>query len=91
VAARREPESVLTLVFCTGGQAQLEEDGEVIWHSDDDDDFRSTISEEFLSEDDDAERIFEFLVDKGILTEEEAEECEIEVESLNGDEVMDAD
>lgn len=72
---------IFILVFCTGGQAQLEENGKVIWYSDDDEDFRSTVSDEFLS-DKDQDRVLEYLVEEGFLEEDEATDCEIEVESL---------
>lgn len=80
-----EPESQFTLVFCTGGQAQLEDGEEVIWYSDDDEDFRSTVSDEFLDAVKDQERVLTYLVSEGILDEDEAEECEIESESLDAD------
>lgn len=75
---------VFILVFCTGGQAQLERNGEAIWYSDDDEEFIEEITDEFLKESDHKD-VLEFLVEKDILTEDQAAECEIEVESLDED------
>jgi hypothetical protein len=91
MSAADETEADFTLVFLTGGQAQLEDaDGKVLWHSDDDAEFREVVPDEFLGEED-AERVLKYLIEADELTEEEAEDCEIEVESLDGDEITDAD
>jgi hypothetical protein len=88
-----EVSTVMVLVFLTGGQCALEEDGEQVWSSDDDEDFRDEFGNEFLDADD-AEEIIGYLVDEGLITEEEADELEnnIEIESLEeGDEDEDED
>jgi ABC-type phosphate/phosphonate transport system substrate-binding protein len=79
------------LCFATGGQVQLEENGEIIWSSDDDEDFREEITDEFLDAEKDQERVLEYLVDAEILTQEQAENIEIESESLEADEDQDDD
>ena len=73
--------SVLVLAFLKGGQVALEEDGEQVWSSDADDDFLEEFGDAFLDPDD-AEEIIEYLVDSGEIEEEEAEEMEIESDSL---------
>lgn len=72
----------LWLVFLTGGQAIIEEDDEAVWFSDDDDAFIEEFGDSFLDPDD-AEDILAYLVDEGIITDEEADAIEIDVESLN--------
>lgn len=82
-------ESVLILAFLTGGQVALEENGEQVWASDDDADFMEEFGDAFHDADD-AEEILGYLAEEGIITEEEAENVEIEVESLDGEEVAEA-
>jgi hypothetical protein len=74
----------LVLVFTAEGQCVLEEDGEQVWASDDDDDFQTEFENEFLSEDEDSGRVLNWLVDEGWVDEEEKGEVEIETET-NGD------
>lgn len=78
-------ESVLILVFLTGGQVALEENGEQVWASDDDEDFTEEFGDAFHNADD-AEDVIEYLVDSGLVTEDEAKQLEVEVESLDGEE-----
>jgi hypothetical protein len=83
-----EVETVMVLVFLAGGQCVLEEDGEQVWASDDDEQFRDEFGNEFLDADD-AEEIIGYLVDEGVIDEDEADELEnnVEVEALEeGDE-----
>jgi hypothetical protein len=75
---------ILILVFLTGGQAQLEENGKVVWHSDNDADFREVVPDEFLGEKN-AQEILEYLADEGIIDEDDLESVEIEVESLDSE------
>lgn len=77
-----DSESILWLVFLTGGQVALEDDGEQVWSSDDDEDFLEEFGDAFHDADD-AEEILAYLVDEGILTEDEADTIDIDVESLN--------
>lgn len=78
-------QSVLILAFLTGGQVALEENGEQVWASDDDDEFTEEFGDAFHDADD-AEDILGYLVEEGILKESEAAHVEIEVESLEEDE-----
>lgn len=78
-------ESVLILAFLTGGQVALEENGEQVWASDDDEGFTEEFGDAFHDADD-AEDIIEYLVDSGLVTEDEAKQLEVEVESLDGEE-----
>lgn len=86
-------ESVLVLAFLTGGQVALEEDGEQMWSSDDDDDFIEEFGDAF-HDPDDAEEIIEYLVDCDIITQDEADDLEVESESLSkkeADEIEEGD
>lgn len=78
------PAGKLILVFTAEGQAMLEEDGEGVWFSDDDDDFQEQFGNEFLDADQDAAEILNYLVDEGSLDEEEKADVEIETE-VDGD------
>lgn len=78
--------SRLVLVFTCTGQAVLEEDDEPVWFSDDDEDFREEFGTEFLSEDDDATKILNWLEEEGFLDPEEKPEVEIETEIDENDE-----
>lgn len=80
-----EETSELTLVFTANGTAVLEEDGELVWASDDDDDFQenSSLGGEFLDTDD-AEEILNYLEEEGLLETEEKSEVAIETEAVNG-------
>lgn len=71
--------STLVLIFTRDGKAILEEDDELVWASDDDDDFAETFDAELLDADD-AEEILNYLEEAGFLEEEEKAEVEIEVE-----------
>lgn len=75
-------ESVLILAFLTGGQVALEENGEQVWASDDDEGFTEEFGDAFHDADD-AEDIIEYLTDQQIITEEEASAIEVDVESLD--------
>lgn len=75
-------QSVLILAFLTGGQVALEENGEQVWASDDDDEFTAEFGDAFHDADD-AEDIIAYLVEEGIVDEEEAEKIEVDVESLD--------
>lgn len=55
-----------------------------LWSSDSDDDFKDEVSAEFLTEDD-LEDILEYLIEAELLSEEQADECIVEEESLEGD------
>jgi hypothetical protein len=79
-----EESGELTLVFTAEGQCILEEDGEQVWASDDDDDFQVEFGNEFLSEDEDSAHILNWLVDEGWVDEGEKAEVVIETET-NGD------
>jgi len=71
----------LALVFTAEGQCVLEEDGEPVWMSDDDDDFQEEFGNEFLDPDEDGAKILNWLMDEGFLEEEERNEIEIVTES----------
>lgn len=73
---------MLILAFLTGGQVALEENGEQVWCSDDDEDFTEEFGDAFHDADD-AEDIIEYLTDTEIITEEEASAIEVDVESLD--------
>ena len=73
----------LVLIFTSEGKAILEEEGEAVWFSDDDDDFIEVIGNEFLEAENDAAKILDYLVEEGSIEEDEKEEVEIEQEDLD--------
>lgn len=86
-AERDTPEddyASLILVFTVEGQVLLEEDGELVWASDDDDDFAVEFQDEFLDADADAKRVLEYLEEEGLVEEDEKEHVAIEQE-VDGD------
>lgn len=76
-------EASLFLVFTVGGQAILEEgnddEREVIWASDDDEDFREEFQNEYLGQAD-AEKILNYLVRAGDIEDDEKENVILEIE-----------
>lgn len=83
----------LSLVFLHGGTAVLEEDGEIVWASDDDEEFQE-VHDDVLDEND-KQSVLEYLIEEDILTEEEAQSASIEVEengeAQGADEIIDAE
>lgn len=74
----------LTLIFTAEGQAVLEEDGEPVWMSDDDDDFQVEFGNEFLDPDQDSREILNWLEEEGWIDTEEKEDVTIEIEYEDG-------
>lgn len=74
--------SDLCLVFTAEGGCILEEDGEPVWFSDDDDDFAEQFGDDFLTEEDSRE-VLNYLEEEGLIDPEEKPEVDIEQE--NGD------
>jgi hypothetical protein len=73
-----------TLILRANGTAELEDArGRQIWASDADEEFKDEVSAEFLNEED-VVSILDFLVASDLLTDEEADACVIEEESLEG-------
>lgn len=74
----------LTLVFLVGGQAVLEEgegeSTEIVWASDDDEDFSEQFPDGFLTETD-KEAVLNYLVDEDLIDEADLPDILIEVES----------
>lgn len=73
----------LTLVFTSDGNAVLEEEGEAVWFSDDDDDFSEVIGNEFLEAEHDTAAVLNYLVEEGLVDEEEKGDVEVEQEELD--------
>lgn len=73
----------LVLVLTADGGAQLEEDGDPVWFSDDDEDFMEEYKDEFLDENC-FEDVINYLVDKGMIDEDEKEDVVCEVETADG-------
>lgn len=73
------------LTLTAGGGAELEDlsEGETVWTSQDDEDFREEFPD-FLQYDDVAD-ILDYLEEIGELTGREADRCEIREESLRGE------
>ncbi len=85
--------STLTLIFLSGGQAILEEDGEQTWASDDDEDFDIEIGNDKLDIEDES-TVREYLIEHDIISEREAQVMSVEVEGEDNDreeDVIDAD
>lgn len=83
-----ETPSELVLVFTVGGQAVLEEDEEIVWSSDNDEDFLEEVGAGFLTEED-ALRILTYLQESDVVTEAEAPDIAIEVESYDASDLPD--
>lgn len=83
---RLEVGGALTLVFTAEGGCVLEEDEEPVWFSDDDDDFAEKFGNDFLTADQDAQDVLDWLEDEGYLESEEKPEVAIEEENENSDE-----
>lgn len=78
--------SGLTLIFTAGGQALLEEDGELVWASDDDDDFRQQFPDQFLNESD-APSVLSYLLSAEYLDAIEAPHVIIEIDSFDAEDL----
>jgi hypothetical protein len=76
----------LVLVFTAGGQAVLEEDGDVVWSSDDDEDFQEELMIDFLSEGDTI-AVLHYLIDNDYIEEAESPDVAIEIESYDADDL----
>jgi len=72
--------SGLALVFTAEGGVVLEEDGEPVWFSDDDDDFRAEYQDAFLDPEEDGRAILNWLEEEGWL-EDEDEKSRVKIES----------
>jgi hypothetical protein len=83
----------LTLVFLDSGHAVLEEDGEQVWASDDDEDFEAEIGNEDLTIED-LTTLTEYLVEHDIIDERESQTLSVAEESeqsTDEDEIIDVD
>ena len=78
-----EESGELVLIFTSAGTAVLEEDGEGVWFSDDDDDFREISGNEFLEAELDAATVLNHLVDHELIEEDEKGEVKVEQEELD--------
>jgi hypothetical protein len=77
---RKKLKDADALLLTAHGTAQvLDAEDNVLWSSDDDDNFTDEFSDEFLEESD-VEDILEFLVDQGYLAEEQ--ELDLRVDAL---------
>lgn len=77
---------LVELVITATGGAILEDKitSAVLWSGDDDPDFMEEFGEDFLTPDD-FEDVLEYLVDEGILTDEEANAAELSEEETDGE------
>lgn len=69
----------LVLLFRHEGTAELTEDGELVWVSDMDEEFRDQFENELLNEDD-AEEVLEYLEEEDYLDSSELPDVIVEVE-----------
>jgi hypothetical protein len=74
----------LELVFTPQGHVELCQHDDVLWASDDDEDFRDQYPREFYGESD-ANSIMDYLVDHNYLTEIEAQNLELTEEAFDGE------
>lgn len=88
------PARKLELLFTPQGHAELtyaDDSDNIIWSSDDDDDFYEvTEASEFLSEKD-TEVVIEYLTGAHIITREEEEKLEVYEESFDGEDLTESD
>jgi hypothetical protein len=79
------PNDILELIFTHTGQAELrafkdpdeDGDGDLVWSSDSDLDFKDKVSDDVLSADKDSERILVHLRDSGVLEADELGDVDI--------------
>lgn len=74
----------LKLTLTQYGTAQLHNGRALLWASDTDDEFKDEFDNDFL-EMEDVEDIQDFLIEKGTITESQADEMEVYEESLDGE------
>lgn len=77
---RRTQRGEFTLTLLPGGGAELTRQGVQVWASDSDDEFADAFGQEFLDEDD-AEELFEYLVESNCLTDQQADDARLVIES----------
>ena len=75
------------LILTASGGAELVEhggkaDGQTVWASDADEDFREEFPD--LLDENDAAAVFDYLVEGGYLDDDEADEAELSIEELQG-------
>lgn len=78
---------VLVLVFLAGGQVELQEDDELVWSSDDCDEWQAEHDGAFLNASD-APEVLNFLVDEGWLEQSEKSQVAIEVEAHTAESIL---
>ncbi len=66
----------LELTFTHTGGAEISQGDDILWSSDDDDEFRDEFVDEFLTEKD-TDRVLQWLVDNDVITEDESEDIEV--------------
>jgi hypothetical protein len=72
------------LLNAEGGAELLSSRGSTLWASDSDEEFQEAFADREILDENDIDDVLEYLVDAGELTEREADDCTIEVESLAG-------
>lgn len=77
-----------TLVYTPHGTAEFYRDGKLEWSSDDDEEFADEQQNEFLSDVEDTDQIIDWLIDLGLIDDDE--EIDIDEQAL-GDESDDED
>jgi hypothetical protein len=85
--SRRGPEVLLTLL--AEGGANLTIGGKSTWASDSDEEFAEEFAGREMLDENDIGELLEYLVDTGTLSEDEADECEIDIETLDANEEAD--
>ena len=77
----------LELGFTPEGTAELidAESDDVLWSSDDDDDFRDDFNDELLTVEKDGESVVEWLVENDVISEEESEDVKLFAEDADAE------
>jgi ribonuclease E len=72
----------LELAFTHTGTVELRKGDTVLWASDKDTGFKDVISDEFLTAENDGEKVMDYLIDAEVITEPEADDLDLYDEAL---------
>ena len=83
MTSRRARARTLTLVLLSQGGAELLDGSRQLWASDSDEDFQEAFPDELLPSDDETiVSVLDYLVDAGLLSDDEADDAAVQVETL---------
>ncbi len=75
----------LVLTLLAEGGANLTDGSRTMWASDSDEEFAEEFAGREMLDENDLAELLEYLVDTGVLSEEEADDCEVDIETLDAD------